>query len=200
MDISIISYQVEKCGYYAKKGELCSSDLIETLEDLSKWVEGKTLALTCPEEPQELQDSEEAIPYCFCVKKLASTNNYLLVLWNRVLSNEGSVQSVSERAVVGKANVSLTALKDGDIPGYPSYFYFIADKNLLFGLRPPGTRTDGHRALRKFLNYFLRVGTRHVQRVDNTEDPTVWYTDNEGRVNEQLEPQFKFSLGRFLRA
>jgi len=189
----ITFYRIDRCGYYSRnatEAEFC--EIEDALEELKAWAfqTGMTLGQTCTFSPDDYNENLSET-YCF---DLVNNNqeDYLLVTWNRVPSIGGQVASVPSLEAVGEAQVSLTELPDGSIPGYATYFWFIPSRNV-FACLQFHHRMNGRRNLEKYLREFLAKATEHVVR-DN--DEIVGYIKDINDTARKLYPQFNSLLHR----
>jgi len=125
-EADITFYNINKCGYFKYGNDTPEfGNVADTFAELKEWTsnEGMTLGETCT---YEIAESEDILrTFCFGLIKNASTGDYLLTTWNETPSTEGNVASVETSKPVGEAEVSLTELPAGSIPGYATYFWII---------------------------------------------------------------------------
>lgn len=139
----------------------------QVLANLVSWVGGKSLSETKTFDVE----GEDTLPvYCFDIRKAKNAGHYLLTTWNEVPMIDGGVPTANGSAKVGKVDVKLADVANGNIPGYPSYFYFMPKENLVFSLRPDYLPHNGHRGLNLFLKGFLEKATEFVVYDKNSLD------------------------------
>ena len=162
-NIKVIAYSVASCGYYKYGNKVQEfGSLSEILDDLISWSNGKLLHQT---KTFLVRDDADVLPvYCFDIKKSRRTNNFLLVTWNEVPAEKGGVQTASAIGTVGTVDVSLTEIGQNHIPGFPSYFYFLPNRNMFFSLRPEGIPYNGHRGLKGYLSGYIQLFSKYVVR------------------------------------
>lgn len=156
-------------------------DLPETLSELYQWVDGKALRDT---QTSGDGDTEEMIPmYCFDMNKSKTTGDYFLTMFFEVPSTEGSVASVDPSATVGDVSINANKIRKGEIPGYPVYFWFIPDENLLATVRVDRQSRNGRKQLNRYMLDFLKYFSSHgVQAQGATERNRniIGYTSPDG--------------------
>jgi hypothetical protein len=195
-EADITFYNIDKCGYFKYGKDLPEfGNVADTFKELKEWTsnDGMTLGETCT---YEITESEDILrTFCFALVKNASTGDYLLTTWNETPSTEGNVASVEASKPVGEAEVSLTELPAGSIPGYATYFWIIPSHNILATIRF-NHRLNGHKNLNKYLNEFIAKWTKHVVVVEDEEvdHNIVGYSNSIGDEVLSLHPIFKSSL------
>jgi hypothetical protein len=136
-EFTITFYSIDRCGYYETGQEKCKfGEIRETLEGLRTWVFSNNMQIggTCTYDLQEGQNTYHT--YCYDLIKDHSGDSYLLATWNEIPSVDGNVASINGGSPVKDAEVSLTELPAGNIPGYASYFWFIPSLNSFATVRP----------------------------------------------------------------
>lgn len=145
-------YGVNQCGYYLRgTNNFKFGGLDVTLQQLEKWVEGKSLKET---ETYQLREGDNIYP-TYCRNVLPnSLGEYLVTTWNQSSSDDGTVASIEGDALANKARVSILECPDGNIPGYPSYFWVLPDKNKIITIQIGGNN-NGMENLKKYIFNFL---------------------------------------------
>lgn len=164
----VTAFNITRCGYYQRG--LTTPEfgfLTDILADLVTWTRGKSLSETLTFRPE----GDDTLPaYCFDIRAANRAGDYLLTTWNQIPMVEGGVQTANGTAVVGRVNVELAEVADGNIPGYPSYFYFMGPENLVFSLRPDWLMHNGHQSLVKFLRGFVERASSFVVTNPDPDD------------------------------
>lgn len=178
-------YQVYRCGYY-RRGATHSefSDLFSTLTELRQWAfDGvKPLIETCT---YQIDNGDSLLhTYCFDMD-VSESNDTVLVTWNETETLDGAMASVKGSDPAGNAQVNTTNIPRGHIPGYPTYFWFIPDQNVLATLRF-GQRLNGHSGLKLLLSEFLAKCSHHVVYGQSGSDDHVEILGY--RKNNQSDP------------
>jgi hypothetical protein len=195
--VQIKFYDVE-CGFF-KHGEDDPEfgALPETLNELHQWVDGKALQDT---QTSSAGDTDEMIPmYCFDMNHSSGTGDYFLTMFLKVPTTEGSVASVDPSDTVGDATMSANEIRPGEIPGYPVYFWFLPDENLLATVRVDTQSRNGRMQLNRYMLDFLKYFSSHgVQSSGATERDRniIGYTDPDEDADDVQSyfTRFKSSL------
>lgn len=185
-------YRVTKCGYYLWRDTTPRiGDLESVLEDLKNWSAGKQLVQT------KIEGSASKLPtYLFDLRKAGDC--WVLVLWNEVPSDQGSVSSVMPTDTVGSANVLPNRLHANSIPGFATYFLFIPSAGLVVPLRA-GDVVTGLEQFKEYFRIFLHRSSSWVVLDDQSDDvppPIVGYLDRDDEVNSSVWPRFDIQLLR----
>lgn len=186
--LKINIYNIDRCGYY-KHGdsEPISGDITELLDELKKWAfNGKTLAETCT---YELKNSDSDTMKTYLFDMLSTTNGDTFIsTWNETTKIGDNISSVKGDDVAGNAAVAQAKVPKGHIPGYPTYFWFIPQKNIFATLRFDNI-SNGHAGLKLLLSGFLEKFSSSV---------TTTLTKNTIEIHEdtKIRPSFKSSPAR----
>lgn len=183
-------YRIRSCGYY-RRGERDVAQfgsLPSLLTEMQQWGRGRLLGQT------KCFDSTDSILPAYLVDVRASGNNWLLTLWNEIESTEGGIASMDGMATVGRADATLTELDANAIPGFPTYFWFLPDRNLLATVRVD-QRSAGHSQMNRYLQGFLHRFTSHVvvgdELGDNGEVRIVGYRQSATSAIMHFRPRFE---------
>lgn len=151
-EITITRYNINRCGYYkpyAKNNPHLFGDISSTLKSLISWSTGKNLS-----ETKTYEKTDEHLPtYLFDI--FTHKGDYLICTWNESYAVNNQVLSVSATAPVGTKNVGGIDLKEGNIAGYPTYFWFRPSKNQFLTIQPAGS-LNGRLNLNLFLEGFIQ--------------------------------------------
>jgi len=176
-----------------KTPEFCS--LKDCLSNFHDWTNGKKLedTLTFKVDGGDVQEA-----YCFSMHKSNSSGNYLLTTWNKVPMAEGGVPTANGSAKVGHVDVKIAHVANGNIPGYPTYFYFIPSKSVVFAMRSSWQPHNGHQGLVKMITGFLETASPYVvtNSISSTgEIEIVGFRDkNDRTAPKQLVVQYESVL------
>ncbi len=192
-EVKINFYRVHKCGYYHRGQNTPEfGSLYEILSELNTWAyDGtKPLAETCTYELDE--EGSNLHTYCFDIKLLGN-KDVILTTWNETETLDGGMASVNGADPAGNANVNTTSVPLGHIPGYPTYFWFIPEKDVFATLRF-NQRANGHRGLKLLLSEFTAKFTSYVvydESHDNEEEAILGYKKQSNSDVLSLSPYFK---------
>jgi hypothetical protein len=195
-EADITFYKIDRCGYYKYGKDMPEfGNVASIFDELKGWAfnDGMTLEETCT---YEITESEDILrTFCFGLVKNPSTGDFLLTTWNETPSTDGNVASVEGSKPVGEAEVSLTELPAGSIPGYATYFWIIPSHNILATIRFQH-RLNGHKNVAKYLNEFIAKWTKYVVIADDPEvdHNIVGYSISPGAEVQVLHPIFRSSL------
>jgi hypothetical protein len=193
-------YSIDKCGYYRRGCETPEfGTLTEIFDNLRAWAfkQGMKLGQTCTFEPTGEQVAYRT--FCFDLIKDLQSGTYLLTTWNELPSSQGKMAAVKGLDPVGEAEVNLTEIPDGSIPGYATYFWILPEKEMLATLQFQHS-FNGRKHLEMYLKGFLcRYDENFVVTQESAIDSTniLGYkngSDSELRTN--LYPQFNSLLYR----
>jgi hypothetical protein len=147
-------YTVNQCGYY-KRGESTPEfgDLVDTLNHLREWVKGKNLKDTAT---YKERDEFRILP-AYCHKILSNDfGEYLLTTWNKVPSNKDTIASIQGDEPANEATINTQKFPHKSIPGYPTYFWILPEKNRIITISIDGM-LNGMEQLKKYFSNFLAV-------------------------------------------
>lgn len=151
-------YRVKNAGFYrAGAGVPDFGSLGDILDDLKGWAGPKTL-----KETKTFEADEERYP-SYLVDSKNIGDDWVLLLWNEVPSNGQRMPSLSEDARFGvEPEVIMNPIQEGSIPGFATYFWFIADENLMATIRLHN-KVTGQSSLQKYIQCFLRQSSKHAK-------------------------------------
>lgn len=124
--------------------------------------------------------------FCLSIIKIEPFNEYLITTWNEVPSTKSGVPFIdSTTSVGGNITIGSTPLKKGAIPGYPSYFWVIPDKNSIASLKVQGSyNLIGTQNLNFYMKSFIEKFSAPVNVTrDNKGDVHVYYDIAGNREN-----------------
>ncbi|MBH1566170.1 hypothetical protein I5U58_02045 [Stenotrophomonas maltophilia] len=187
---SLRFYRVAHCGYY-KHGQPVPAigDLDFFLEELREYAAGKNL------EDTRVEGGGDRLPaYLFDIKQHGSC--WILTLWNEVPADEGAVASVPASSPVGAGTVLSNPVAANSIPGFPTYFLFIPEAELVAPV-VYGDSVFGLPQFKQYAHQFLENSTSVVHFDEDGEEAEVLgYEDGDGEVREELRARFEIQLKR----
>lgn len=130
--VLITIYDVKQCGYYKHGGKQPEfGSLSNLIAQLRTWSAGKLLGDTKLIQP----DGGDDLPvYLFEIDE--KDGCALVTTWNEIpATNDNKVASVAANDKVGKATMHLNDVKAGTIPGFPTFFWLLPNRDLLATLR-----------------------------------------------------------------
>lgn len=154
-------FQITKCGYFERGSSSPSFGLLsEVLRSFRTWAfaPGMEIGQTCTYALSDVSD----ILRTFCLDHFVSGDEELLLAtWNETETLNGSFASLNPAAPPGNPDLDIKKIPSGNIPGYPSYFWFLPRQNLLATIRISG-KLSGKRGLHKLLSEYLAKLSPHV--------------------------------------
>ncbi|HHU93729.1 MAG TPA: hypothetical protein GXX62_01385 [Alcaligenaceae bacterium] len=194
---TITLYEVKYCGYFdtplGRKPRF--GDLNSILSDLNKWGKGQYLEDTKTFDPEK--DSDIFPIYLADIAYLKG--DWLVAMWNAVPKSEGGVAAVSGRSHVGSPSVEVSPSKNGTIPGFATYFWFLPDQKILATIRLKRPFT-GQQAMQQYMESFIRYFSSHVvhdESTKNSDDVSpLGYSHTTGGEPLPLHPRFRTQLCR----
>lgn len=191
----ITIYKIERCGFYNfGENTPALSSAEDTLQNLTSWVQGKTLAQT---KTYEIADGDSELPtYCLNLIAAGYPSEYLLTTWNEVPSVAGNVASVSPNNTVGNATVQLSQLPQGNIPGFATYFWFLPFEGV-FATILFQHRQNGHKSMVHYVKeYLAKFSPYVVNQLNGQTMQVLGYRADATQQPQNLLPQFKTVLYR----
>lgn len=183
-------YRIKDCGFY-KRGQDTPEfgSTFELLVDLQRWSNGKRLVQTKVFEPLDGQDVHPV--YLLDIKN--SDDTWLVATWNQTPSNEAGVASIQGESSVGDAEVKMTEIEPGGIPGFATYFWFLPKQGLFASVRFQHLWT-GQKSLQIYLESFLGQFSRFVvfgQPDADTEINIIGFRKDTKSPIESLLPKYR---------
>lgn len=189
-------FDIDRCGYYAGREKLpLFGELTKTLHSLKEWSKSLRLVETKTFTPE---DGSDLFPvYLLSIKNEGDA--WLIITWNEVPSNEGTMPSISKDAQVGTLDIHENKLEEDSIPGFATYFYFIPSMNIFASVRFQHTNT-GQQGLKAYIQSYLEEFSEYVSAYidDDTKleikgyrVPNNKYDDDEF---EEVTARFRTSL------
>lgn len=163
-------YSIEECGYYSrgkngKKGNLEFGKVDEVLRDLENWIKGKKL-----NETSTYGDERDSMypTYCYGVQS-NDFGDYFITTWNKTAESSKPIASIAGDGLVGKANVNLTEILNGYIPGFPTYFWIIPSLNKIATIQF-SEKKQGLVELRTYLKRFMESFSSYCVKGQTEEE------------------------------
>lgn len=183
-------YGVTHCGYYKHGGHNAQIGSLEYfLTELKEWADGKSL-----EETRAEGSGDRLTTYLFDIKQYDGC--WVAILWNEVPAEDGAVASVPANALVGSATALANPVAANSIPGFPTYFLFITEADLVV----PLIYGDGVLGLQQFKYYAINFLGNSTSAVNFNEDgldvEILGYEDGNGELHDDLRPRFDIQLKR----
>ncbi|MDH2052565.1 hypothetical protein [Achromobacter marplatensis] len=187
--VTITFYKISRCGLYEFRGEEpVLGDMAWMLNDIEKWSDGAKLSETKTFTPVE----DGSLPV-YLADIGSKAGRWLVTLWNETHEEGEKVPSLMANSGVGKASVILNDVKEGSIPGFATYFWFIPAEGVFATLRFSRPFT-GQAALQTYMAKYLEYYSSYTVRdEDDTEDEftVLGYRKGERGEPQRLHPRFR---------
>ena len=183
-------YNIKQCGLYDDAGKRKLGSLSAVLEDLLAWAITDKKPVKATNTFSESDDLSVATVYIanLCV---SSNDDYFLETWNEVPSIGGSVPGLVETSIAGSPVIKDGAAIKGTIPGYPTYFWFMPDKDMVATITFQGRRNGMPGLTTHFSNYIFGF-SKYVVRENpkDAESTILGYSANGKNPSAPLEAAF----------
>lgn len=195
LEAKVKFFDIKKCGYYLRGNDSpVVSNLNDSLLKLALWArDGREFVNTSTYEADPDNDLRNTY---FCDwHKNEINGDSLLILWNEVPNDNGVIYGMAPMEQPGNTAMLTTGFGDTPaIPGFPSYFWFVPEKNVFATIRFAHS-VQGKSNLDHYLNGFL--ANKSPYRVLNDEAEVIGYSPD-GRPNQNsARTHSKFyALGR----
>lgn len=194
----ITFHRINRCGYYTHGAKQPSfGSTTDLLDQLQQWSNGKLLGDT---KLAEASNGGELPPvYLFGINKQDGCS--LITTWNEVPATKGGkTSSVAASAQVGNAQMVLNNVKLGTIPGYPTYFWAIPNKDVIATLRF-GQVATGQTGFQEYCEHFLTTQSKYavqLPKADEDDEDTITVYGYREKQNQapstNVNPRFRTSL------
>lgn len=181
-------YELSRCGIYElrqNKAPLFGA-FTEWWSDFEAWVNDGTR----PFAGTATFEAEEVPRRVYCAATASDGNGaYGVTLWNESEINDEGLPSISADDPLKSLDIDLHKVGRNQIPGWPTYLWFVPDKSAVAVLMPNnrrGSRTNGLRHARDYFREYLRcfskyadpqlvtpVGPEEHYKIDAYTDPTT---------------------------
>ncbi|MEK5752783.1 hypothetical protein V3519_12355 [Acinetobacter variabilis] len=197
----ITLYKIKESGLYERgnSNKAIFGNLETFLDDLKDWVtqDDKPLKETCTYAPFEDKDVKKT--FCYDIKKI--NNDFLLVTWNESATTNNKFPSISGSSKVGEANINFNDIAEDEIPGFPTYFYFMTQEAEVATISFDYTQ-NGRLNLEKYLKEFFSKLSSYVaftsqKNIDGSfENIITGWEDEDGNLYKNLIGKFQLQLIR----
>lgn len=186
-------YIISEFGYFKRNDPTpLISDIPSILDQIKTW--GDTL-----EQIQYTRQNGIDKRGCYLVeaRRLASTNNFLLVLWNESHNHSGNVPSIFLNSLKGEPMLAENAVEEGSVPGFPTYFLFMPDSKKIATIRFEGDSTCMPN-LSLYMQGFMRIFAKHAVKVKTDEGISIagykLDPDDQKEAAKKLRPRVRVKL------
>jgi len=195
LEAKIKFFDIKKCGFYLRGSDQTEfSGLNDILHKLNLWAgDGREFVNTTTYEADPDNDLRNTY-FCNWHKNEVNGDS-ILILWNEVPNDNGVIYGMDPMDRPGSTDMLTTGFGNTSaIPGFPSYFWFIPEKDVFATIRFNHS-VQGKKNLDYFLNGF--IANKSPFRVLNGEGKVIGYSEN-GQSTEKssrIHPKFH-ALGR----
>ena len=137
-------YRITRCGYY-NHGVHQFCGLRNALGDLHRWIDGDKPKISSTQTFTPSDGSQIRPVYAYEMSQHLRPRSFLLTTWNKDESPEGKMAAVYGDQPTGNADVDARNVEPGTIPGFPTYFWFIPDRNLVQACTLASTNSPRYR-------------------------------------------------------
>lgn len=192
--MTVTFYSVSQCGFYRFGQESPEfGNMSGLISDLHRWSQGKVLADT---KITEASGDGAQLPIYLSDIHLHK-GDALLEMWNEVpAAKDGKINSAPAQARVGEVTVVANKVARGTIPGYPTYFWFVPEHQVMATLRFDQLIT-GQKAMQEYCEQFLSAQSSHAVLMPASEDENLavevygYRRDERHAASSQLSPRFR---------
>ncbi|WP_139044305.1 hypothetical protein [Marinobacterium stanieri] len=125
-------YDVTRCGLYiGRKPEPTHLPIGPLLKEIKQWAIDSEKPIIETSTYTKNHRTEES----YCLDMVSSNGQYLLALWNKVPHSKSGVGMINGSKAASSAKVSHTKIGNGDIPGYPTFFWFLPSSNKMIAIK-----------------------------------------------------------------
>lgn len=195
LEAKIKFFDIKKCGFYLRGNDQTQfSGLNDILHKLNHWSrDGREFVNTTTYEADPDNDLRNTY---FCNwHKNEINGDSILILWNEVPNDNGVIYGMNPMDRPGSTDMLTTGFGSTPaIPGFPSYFWFVPEKNVFATIRFNHS-VQGKKNLDCFLNGFL--ANKSPYRVLDGDSAVIGYSENGQPTGKSSRIHSKFhSLGR----
>lgn len=195
LEAKVKFFDIKKCGFYLRGSDQTHfSNLNDILQKLSLWAgDGREFVNTTTYEADPDNDLRNTY---FCNWHLNQVNgDSILILWNEVPNDNGVIYGMNPMDMPGSTSMLTTGFGNTPaIPGFPSYFWFVPERNVFATLRFTHS-IQGKKNLDHYMNGYL--ANKSPYRVVNEAQVITGYSATGLHTPQSDRTTSKFyALGR----
>ncbi|MCQ8847888.1 hypothetical protein NQT74_04800 [Alteromonas stellipolaris] len=187
-------FEIQRCGFYQRAASAPEfSGINDTINKLATWAtDGREFVNTTTYEPN--YDNDLLNTYFYSASINNNNNDSILVLWNESPNDNGVLYGINPQDIPGTTTEMLATDFGGmpAIPGAPSYFWFIPERNVFASIRFEHS-ISGKKNLDQYLNGYL--SNKSPYRVLDPEGSVIGFSPD-GRANEDNPTYYSKFLSR----
>jgi len=153
--LTITFYEILADGYYKPKSRHTDKNRIfpktntsSILSSLLTWSGNKSYVAT-----QTYAATDSILP-TYLVSVTQNKKQFLVTTWNQTPTINGALAYIDGTSKVGVPAISHSTPPAGNIPGYPTYFWFIPDEQLYATIQLPES-LNGRENLHRYISSFM---------------------------------------------
>ena len=181
-EATIVFYEISRCGYYKyKPSGHYFGDIQIFLKQLSDWSQQRDTDKTVLFRPQKGGNTHPIYLGDIHEQK----GSWIVTLWNEVPNSSGNILSILRKSKVGKISPTITSVGPDNIPGFPTYFWFIPKLNLMatINLDQP---FSGRYGMDRYMQEFIQMHTTYAKKTQNPKDPSLDVVAYQFRADGEL--------------
>ncbi len=194
---TLFIYDISRCGLYLPKTKspkhLSTGSL---LKEMKKWA----IDTDKPIIETSTYTGNHRYQETFCLDLVEGQGQYLLALWNKVSQSKSGIGLINGSKSASDATMSHAPVSKNDIPGFPTFFWFLPSSNKVVAIRLDNPAL-GIGQLREYIKGYLNHFCSYT--VSNTVDDEEFHgfadfpkpnTGEDNRViNSKLFSSFSIS-------
>lgn len=193
LDLKI--YKIAKFGYFSRhQGAPPLGEFSDIITNLRTWIAGKNVVKNCTHCDSDAAGSEKTL--CVSIVNSPVNNDFLITLWVGIDVGDGnSVGAIAANTVPGDDGVDIEEndFSVDSVPGYPVYFYVMADLGVLAPVKINGSK-NGIVNLKRYFDGFLERYSKYVHyEMDERRNRKLKFYGNDSDENLNYYPIFKYS-------
>lgn len=160
VNCDLFMYDISQCGIYEKreKNEKYLS-LKKLLKEIKQWAIDSDKPLV---ETSTFSSNTVRLPvYCFGIEEYQGT--YLFALWNSVPHSKHGIAKVNGTKAPSKITIDHGKINKGEIPGYPTYYWFVPEKKKVIALKINNTILGISALTSYFMGYLTGFSSHHIE-------------------------------------
>jgi hypothetical protein len=176
LEAKIKFFDIRKCGFYQRAKDTPEfGEITDILSKLKNWAGGFDKLVNTTTYELDPNNPDILNTYFCNWTRNTATKDSLLILWNEVKNDNGAIYGLNPNKAPGSTEMLKTGFgKTPAIPGFPSYFWFIPERNV-FATVTFSHSMQGKGQLDRYLNGFL--SNKSPYRVINDEGEVIGYSE-----------------------
>lgn len=174
LEINIKFFKQSKIGYFSRKKEVGSINKFPTVfNELNNWA--RSIGDIQNTSTYERNPDDDLYGTYFCDYANSLNGDALLVLWNEIPNDDGTMLGLPLTATAGNVNILQTDFDKPAIPGMPSYFWIIPEIDCIAVIKFKNS-TYGRDNFERYVFNYLSKFTAH--QVCNDEGEITGFSVN----------------------